>query len=84
MQLVSDLQSIAGSSTVNLDLNANETTDVKAPLYKEIKAFTTREKFLKDFNVGQFLEPSLLKMQLFNFFGSRIIKILLKTANEFI
>lgn len=52
MQSVSDLQSIAGSSTVNLDLNANETTDVKAPLYKEIKAFTTREKFLKDFNVG--------------------------------
>lgn len=53
---MSDLQSIAGSSTVNLDLNANETTDVKAPLYKEIKAFTTREKLLKDFNVGQFLK----------------------------
>lgn len=65
---MSDLQSIAGSSTVNLDLNANETTDIKAPLYKEIKAFTMREKLLKDFNVGQFLKPSsLLKLQLFNF-----------------
>lgn len=48
---MSDLESVAGSSTVNLDLNANEMTDVKAPLYKEIKAFELREKFLKDFNV---------------------------------
>ncbi|XP_022286351.2 uncharacterized protein LOC111099210 [Crassostrea virginica] len=47
---MSDLESVAGSSTVNLDLNANEMTDVKAPLYKEIKAFELREKFLKDFN----------------------------------
>jgi hypothetical protein len=48
---MSDLQSVAGSSTVNLDLNANETNDVKAPLYKEIKAFALREKLLRDFNV---------------------------------
>ncbi|XP_056009055.1 uncharacterized protein LOC125663732 isoform X2 [Ostrea edulis] len=47
---MSDLQSLAGSSTVNLDLNANDMNDVKAPLYKEIKAFTLREKLLRDFN----------------------------------
>lgn len=65
---VSDLQSIAGSSTVNLDLNANETTDVKAPLYKEIKAFTMREKLLKDFNgllYMHFLTTCLTLMTIF-------------------
>ncbi|KAK3104942.1 hypothetical protein FSP39_013664, partial [Pinctada imbricata] len=43
-----DLRSLSSTSTLNLELAPNQTTDVKAALYKEVKQFCLREKLLKD------------------------------------